>query len=283
MLAILPALAMKRTPRSDRRPEWMIKGEQSLNARKSNDSYYFKIIKVAGANLNECRAQRVEQLSTFIGQSNRLSGASTREISTVSDGRTVSSDAFKLTYSNEVATKTFYAKFVDEYWEYVSYKGGESSYEYYALFAVSRNEGEADFDDFETSTQYGVAPVAMSVIPGLGQWYKGSKTKGICMFGAEAVAVASVIVCENQRASYIKKSKEQPKFAKEYGGKASDWETGRNISIGVAAGIWIYNIIDAAVAKGAKRVIVKRPYGGGFSIAPFAFPDAAGVSFSYRF
>lgn len=169
------------------------------------------------------------------------------------------------------------AVIVDEY-----SKSDGKTHELHTLFQVATTEDPV-FEKTYLTTRYGAAPVAMSIIPGLGQWYKGSKTKGICMLGAEAVAVASVIVCENQRASYIKKSKEQPKFAKEYGGKASNWETGRNISIGVAAGIWIYNIIDAAVAKGARRVVVQRPYGRELSVAPFALPDAAGISFAYKF
>lgn len=140
------------------------------------------------------------------------------------------------------------------------------------------------FDRIYLTTSYGAEPVAMSVIPGLGQWYKGSTVKGISMFAAEAVAVAGIVFCDNQKASYIKKAKEQPKFVKEYSAKADNWETGRNVFIGVAAGIWVYNLVDAAVAKGARRVVIKRADGSGFSMAPFAMLDGgAGVSFAYRF
>lgn len=140
------------------------------------------------------------------------------------------------------------------------------------------------FDRTYLTTSYGATPAAMSIIPGLGQWYKGSKVKGVSLFAAEAIAVAGIIVCDNQKASYIKKAKEQPKFVKEYSSKADNWETGRNISIGVAAGIWVYNMIDAIVAKGARRVVVKRADGSGLSMTPFAMPEGGvGVSFAYRF
>ena len=139
------------------------------------------------------------------------------------------------------------------------------------------------FDRTYLTTSYGAAPVAMSIIPGLGQWYKGSKAKGIGMFAAEALAVAGIIVCDNQKASYDKKIKEQPKFAKDYSTKSDNWETGRNICIGVAAGIWIYNLIDAAVAKGARRVVVGRADGKGLSVVPVASPYGAGLSVAYRF
>lgn len=153
----------------------------------------------------------------------------------------------------------------------------------HTLFMVALCD-EPVFDRTYLTTSYGATPVAMSIIPGLGQWYKGSKPKGICMFAAEAAAVAGIIVCDNQKASYIKKMKEQPKFAKDYSNKADNWETGRNICIGVAAGIWVYNLIDAAVAKGSRRIIVKRQDGGGLSVSPYISNEAnMGLSFSYRF
>lgn len=155
-------------------------------------------------------------------------------------------------------------------------------YVLHTLFMVALCDDPV-FDRTYLTTSYGAAPVFMSIIPGVGQWYKGSKVKGASMLASEAVAVAGIILCDNQRASYNKKAIEQPKFAKQYSSKASNWETGRNICIGVAAGLWVYNIVDAAVAKGCRRVIVKRADGGGLSLAPFGHPQGAGLSLAYRF
>lgn len=164
--------------------------------------------------------------------------------------------------------------------EYVEKENGR--YILHTLFMVAVCEDPV-FDRTYLTRSYGIAPVAMSIIPGLGQWYKGSKAKGGSLFAAEAVAVAGIIVCDNQRASYTKKMKEQPKFAMEYNSKADNWETGRNICIGVAAGIWLYNLVDAAVAKGVRRIVVKRADGSGLSLTPFTSPDAAGISLAYKF
>jgi hypothetical protein len=123
----------------------------------------------------------------------------------------------------------------------------------------------------------------MSIIPGLGQWYKGSKVKGICMFAAEAAAVAGILVCANKATDAEKKIKLEPKYAKHYEDKKSDWETGRNICIGAAAAIWIYNMIDAAVAKGARRVEVK-PAGHSYvSLTPALDKNYAGLALTYNF
>lgn len=163
--------------------------------------------------------------------------------------------------------------------EYVTSKNG--LVELHTLFMVAVADN-AMFDRTYLTTSYGFAPVAMSIIPGLGQWYKGSKVKGICMFAAEAAAVAGVIVCANKANSFVNKIKMQPKFAKQYESKKSNYETGRNICIGAAAAIWIYNIIDAAAAKGARRVKVK-PADGGLSLMPCISDDCTGVSLCYSF
>lgn len=75
--------------------------------------------------------------------------------------------------------------------------------------------------------------------------------------------------------------KEQPKFLKEYNTKADNCENARNICIGAAAALYVYNLIDAIVAPGARRVIVKRnriPV-----IQPVASRDMSGVSLSWNF
>ena len=100
---------------------------------------------------------------------------------------------------------------------------------------------------------------------------------------AEAAAVAGIIICSNEASTAEKNIKLQPKFAKHYEDKKSNWETGRNICIGAAAAIWIYNIIDAAVAKGARRVEVK-PAGHSYvSLTPALDKNYAGLALTYNF
>lgn len=266
------------------RPEWLEKGEQVMNARRSNQTYYFKIVSNIGRDLASLRSLQITNLSEHIGQENKISGTAettlTNEQTNAVNAK--SSSTYRMSFKNDFTTDVFYAKVVDEYWE----QNKDGSYSFYTLYAVSEKDVAPVFDEFSTSSSYGATPVVMSIIPGLGQWYKGSKVKGISMFAAEAVAVAGIIVCDNQRASYIKKAKEQPKFVKEYSSKADNWETGRNICIGVAAGIWVYNIVDAIAAKGKSRVVVKKSTGSYVSISPYALPFGsvgAGISCAYTF
>lgn len=263
------------------KPQWV-----GNTPRESNSTYKFVEIISNGSSIGGARSNALsvlaqdEQLSRAVEASVNI-GALTKVSQKSENGKIAEKVEDDMTIDVKLDGKSYrlQAQKVDEYVEGERY--GEIILHTLYMVALCDNP---KFDKVYLTTSYGFTPVIMSVIPGFGQWHKGSKTKGICMFAAEAATVAGIIVCENQRASYIKKANEQPKFAKEYSGKADNWETGRNICIGIAAGVWVYNLIDAAVAKGTRRVIVKSQNGGGLSVAPFVTNEAnMGLSFSYRF
>jgi uncharacterized protein YfiM (DUF2279 family) len=259
------------------KPKWI-----GNTPRELNHTYKFVEVVSTGSTIEQARQnakERLEddtQLQEGIRIYRKTRGNTTIEKSRVNGGNLQEKKKQHIEIETSVDGERYelQAVKVDEY----SYNS-----ELHTLYMVALCDDPV-FDRTYLTTSYGATPVAMSIIPGLGQWYKGSKTKGISLFAAEAVAAAGIIVCENQKSSYIRKAKEQPKFSKKYGSKADHWDTGRNICIGVAAGIWIYNMVDAIVAKGARRVIVKRADGGGLSMVPFAtLNSGAGVSFAFRF
>lgn len=146
------------------------------------------------------------------------------------------------------------------------------------LFKIQTDEGEAVFAYYlvisQTAAKNGIAGV-ISIIPGLGQFYKGSKGKGFMFLGLGAASVAGIIVCECTRASYANKAIEQPKYKKEYSTDADNWAIGRNVCIGVGGAIWLWNIIDAFTAKSAKRKVVTTP-NSSLSVQPYAAPNFTG-------
>ena len=164
--------------------------------------------------------------------------------------------------------------------EYVENEHGQVKL--YTLYMVGVSDNVM-FDRAYKTTNYGVTPALMSVIPGLGQFYKGSTIKGVCMLVGVAACGVGALFCENERADYKNKMKEQPMFAKNYNTKANNFETARNVCLGAAAAIWVYNIIDAAAAKGARRIVVKPGTDSYLSVHPIISPDAGGVSFAYHF
>ncbi len=278
LLCIIAFVNSEAITRSGSKPSWASKGESSLNSKRSNETYYFKAFRMEGANLNDLKEDKIPQLSTFIGQYNQIEADAEKDIETISGDGAKSSETYRATFKHGLVTDVFYARLVDEYWEF-----DKGIYTYYVLFAVSVNGKEPIFDEFSSSTSYGAGAIAMSIIPGLGQMHKGSYLKGGLMMAGTAAGVISIILCENQRADYHNKMLEQPRFAQDYNTKANNWETARNVAIGVTAAIYIYNLIDAAAAKGARRVIVKKANGNNLSFHPVATPYSAGAALTYNF
>ena len=147
------------------------------------------------------------------------------------------------------------------------------------LFKTDGSDGQNVFAYYlvisKTAAKNGVAGL-LSIVPGMGQFYKGSTVKGSIFLGLSAAAVTGIIVCESTRSSYVNKSIEQPKYKKEYTTKADNWQTARNICIGVGGAIWVWNIIDALTAKSAKRKIVTSQ-NSTLSFQPFATPNNSGL------
>lgn len=168
---------------------------------------------------------------------------------------------------------------IDEYWTENSGK-----YNVDVLYTVTdkNSYGGSYNDDIKVSAKYGAGPGFLSVIPSVGQFYKGSVVKGSLILAGEIAAAGGIILCENTRASYIKKMQEQPKHASEYNSMADSWETGRNVCIGAAAAIYVYNLIDAFIAPGAKRVLVTSK-DIHLSTAPYVDSKSIGVCIAFRF
>lgn len=264
------------------KPQWVSKGEEIMNAQRTNDTYYFKVIQSLGSDLQMLRNQRMVSLAEYIGQQHNLAGQATTVVTNLQQNQTVqSSTSFRMVFKDDVNTPVFYAQFVDDYWE----RTPSGDYHYYALFAVSDRGEHTIFDRFDVTRTYGTVPILMSIVPGAGQLYKGNTVKGWCMLGGAVVGIGSIIFCENERASYTTKIKEQPKHAQTYKTKADNYETARNVAIGVTGALVVWSVIDAAVAPGVTRIKV-RP-GEQLRIQPAAFvtPQATafGASLCYSF
>lgn len=167
------------------------------------------------------------------------------------------------------------ARIIDEYAEH-TYNG----YNVYILVQTAKNPSYS-YESVTISDDYGFSPRIF--IPGMMQIYKGSKKKGSYIIAAEALSIAGIIICENQRSSYVNKAIEQPRYAKEYSNKASKWESGRNIAIGAAACVYLYNIIDALAAKGNKRIIIGNSNINEFTMTPHVSKNATGLSLAFHF
>lgn len=261
------------------KPKWVGNTPKELNS-----TYCFIEITSYGGDINSARIDAKQQLA----QNEQLRRAVSISVQTgnlqhidqqIVNGNMVETIHNNITIDTRIAGQEYrlQAYPVDEY---IEKSGGQIKL--YTLYMV----GVADrvvFDRTYKSTSYGAGPAMMSIIPGLGQFYKGSTVKGICMLAGVAACGAGALFCENERSDYKNKLKEQPQFAQTYNTKANNYETARNILLGAAAAVWLYNIIDAAAAKGARKIIVKPSNGNYLSVHPIATSNSLGLSIAYNF
>lgn len=273
----LPCVSQSKIQKSSgSKPQWLSKGEEAMNKKRTNISYRFVIVFDSDTNLKRMHERKLKMLGAKIESTNQIEGIEETRTENA-QGVVHSTMKYIDKTTNQMKTKPFSHKLIDEYWTWDGLH-----YEYHTLYAVSESQ-EPQFDDFSFSSTYGAAPVVMSIIPGVGQLYKGSTVKGICLLGGTAALAVGALFCDNERADYKNKMKEQPQYAQTYNTKANNYETARNVCIGAAAAVWLYNIFDAALAKGKRRIVVKPANGSYISFNPIATPSSAGITLTYNF
>lgn len=283
--------------KSDRlRPQWMTK--QLPNPKSAG--YIFVKAEGSGSSLEAARQSCLVELASYLETERGLqinnhfqqhsSMTTTKNYNEHRSSNTNMAYDFTQTdnFNMEVIEKgrkiNMVCRTIDEYWVKT---GG--TYFVTTLYTVADQNmyGGSYYDRISTTSRYGAAGFA-SVIPGAGQFLKGDVAKGVSFLVADVACAAGIILCESTRAAYAAKVKQQPQYALQYSTRANNWATGRNICLGVTAGIWVWNVIDAFAAKGARRVIVK-PQREYFSMTPTSTFDPIhhthdmGVGVAYHF
>ena len=151
-----------------------------------------------------------------------------------------------------------YVQPVDSYQRFSNNIDGSFDYDLDELYAISEKNTTPSFDNFEVTRKYNGLPVAMSLIPGLGQIYKGQAAKGYSILGTEVFFCAAIAYGEINRSYYLKQGKKHPETYDSWKSKSNTFRTVRNIGIVLASATYLYNIFDAAFAKGAPHVIISR-------------------------
>jgi len=135
----------------------------------------------------------------------------------------------------------------------------------------------AVFDNVQLTSSYSSDPTtwALSIIPGVAQMHKGDYLKGGLIMGGTVAMAGGLIVFESLRADNLSKiaQSHSAEVKKAYNNRAGNCATARNVCIGGLAALYIYNIVDAIIAPGARRVIV----------SPAASSETYGMTLSYSF
>ena len=118
-------------------------------------------------------------------------------------------------------------------------------------------------------------------VPGLAQLnreQKGQKIKGGLIIASEALTIGSIALSQSMRNINIKKmnSTNNANLKKMYADKANTYTTVRNISIGAAAAVYVWNVLDAFLYKDKNR-------DGTFLLNPVVTDEYVAVSLSINF
>lgn len=176
---------------------------------------------------------------------------------------------YRLHVRNEGEPVTIRCKEVDTYWEETRI-GGNDQLKHTILYQVIAPNSPADFETTNTTTQYGAHGLWRSMImPGWGQFHKGSKAKGAMFLGGTAALAGGMVYCQSRitNSRNLAAQTYNPEHLRIYSRRISNFSTARNVCIGATAALYVWNLVDAVVAPGARRVVVKPAMnGGGYSL-----------------
>lgn len=211
---------------------------------------YYKVISVEGASISEAQKSASNSLISELASQQGVN-ISMQTISEIHSELTES--GYKETDSNKQITHikrdNFEANFskVDEYYEFSNGK-----YQLWTLFFIANNTKISKSPTMVYKTDNGAW--RSLIVPGWGQLYQGKTLKGISFLVGEVALVGAGFYFNSEYSANNTKSLEATnlKIKKEFRDRASENQTYSYIAFGAAAGVYIYNVVDAFVSKSGK-------------------------------
>ena len=141
----------------------------------------------------------------------------------------------------------------------------------------------SDFRNCDSQHIDGMAVLKSALLPGLGQFHKGQNAKGVSFLAGEIVAVGGIVVAQSMRHSYINKMNNTNNAAQKklYADRANTFTTVRNISIGAAAAVYVWNVLDAVISRSNHDNAMS--YGNPVHLTPVVTDEYAALSLSINF
>lgn len=279
LFIILVCSAANAADKSDGiKPRWI----HSL-PKPSNSTFIYTTETSIAPNLSEARKECFSSLLQNAGFEKGVSVQSNYNSHESEHSVVVNGKSNDVTESHFTATSTIKGKEValqgikiDEYWE----RRADGKVYLTTLFARSQVDAKPRFDDVTLTTKYGLRGFWRSaIVPGWGQLYKGSTLKGSLILGGTAVLIGATIYTDCVRADYSRKINKThiAENKRTYATRRDNFTTGRNICIGALGALYVYNIIDAIVAPGARRIVTNSKSNKNYSynIGPTLLEDCS--------
>jgi len=237
------------------RPSWVD------GFREEYQNSYLKSFSAVGSTMDDARSKALQEVAD---ERSRATGR--RYSIQESNGVVTMSSSDELTVAAQV---------VDEWHEVLS--NGACRVD---LLVQTKKNPNLTYEPVSVTNKYPFS--AQAFVPGMAQIHKGSTTKGIAFIAAEVIAVGGIVAFEGLRSSYQSKinTTKDAKKQQDYIDKTNNMQNLRNGFIAGAAAIYVWNIVDALVAKGKKHVEVGHV---AMHFAPYATPEAAGLAMNISF
>lgn len=248
--------------------------------RPTNSSFRYELRTSEATTLDGARQKCLNQLISNSGLTNGVAVISDSKLNKSFEQRWVNgqpTETENIIMNTNTSVKGSEQKlFINEVAEYWKYRRGR--YLLSTLYAKSELGRAPLFDNVELTDRYGARGFFRSlIVPGWGQLYKGSTAKGSLILGGAAVLTGGIIYTESMRQDYADKRSRthDAKLIKSYRTKCDNWRAARNVAIGAAGALYVYNLVDALVAPGAQRIVVHN-YGRGRSLTVLPTPTSEG-------
>lgn len=266
-------------------PSWINKQPSSRNT-----SIQYVLVPVNTTNLTSASTLALNELVRFLPRDWNIS--SVEEINQIHRSHRDASglsgtkdEVYTLELRAEGVPIDIECKMVDNYWRQLA----NGNYQAYYLYQVAAPGSIADFDETSVTTKYGARGLWRSaIVPGWGQFHKGSYLKGGLILGGTAALIGGVVATETIKTDYARRIGEthDADYKRLYAKRVDQFSTARNICLGALGALYVYNLIDAIAAPGARRVVVKEKGSSGSRYASYSFyptsPDGMSVAMAFN-
>ncbi len=233
------------------RPQWL-----SIPPKAGNSTYIFNTFRIQASNLSEAKRKLPDEAAYYMERSYSISGI-TVETTDVSN---IYINGNKKSHTIETMTDTVITqahkinlelRIIDEFCD---------RNVFHFLCAIPNpNTSKVAYNQMAITTNYGTRGLWRSaIVPGWGQMYKGSYLKGGLILGGAAALAGGAAVCSLTRKNCLSKmaNTHSANVKQQYAARANNFNTGMYICLGSLVSLYVYNLVDATVAPGGKRIIV---------------------------
>ena len=280
MLPVMLAVAMMfqgMEAWADVRPAWVDRSEEALNAKRTNDTYEFKVFRTEDPELNRLHEGRFYPLFEYLaGKYGSRAESMTVDSLAVSDLPT-----YRISFETAGGTSAVVARLVEVY-ESIDYNVELAPvYEYCQLYAIGNKDTDVVFDDFSRREISRPLAGLISVVPGAGQLYKGNKAKGYALLGTSLFLAGSAAASQFKMVEWREMMDKEPWVKDSWASKTLAMKKQRNILLGAIGCLSAFSIFDALVGEEIPRIVVSKSDGGKVSVSPAS--QSAGIALRIDF